>query len=379
MKGLLNKIPLMLMVLFLVLPAEGQVRIKDVVSFENNMQSSLVGYGLVVGLNGTGDRSSTNRGSVFTIQTISNMLERFGITVPRKQLRTRNVAAVMVTAVLKPFSNVGAHFDVVVSSLGDATSLEGGVLLPTPLMDPGGTPYALSQGPLSIGGFNVETRSGEKLRKNHALVGRVPNGGTLTALPEKQNYDFSKPMRLFLLEPDFTTANRIAAAINQAGANGETQYAKALGPGMVELTLPDSLKSYQGAVSYISSIETLPVQVDVEARVVINERTGTVVAGGAVTIGEVMISHGNLTIHTRTTPVISQPNAFSSGGNTVVAEVSNTVVDEEEARNAVIRETTTVTDLALALNTLGLKPRDIIAVFQAIKQAGALRAQLIIN
>ncbi|RMH60982.1 MAG: flagellar basal body P-ring protein FlgI [Calditrichaeota bacterium] len=380
MKRIYHKTPLIAGLILLALSfIHGQVRIKDIVTFGNGMQTDLVGYGLVVGLNGTGDRATSNRGSVFTIQTISNMLERFGITVPKRQLRTRNVAAVMVTASVHPFSAVGSRFDVVVSSLGDATSLEGGVLLPTPLMNPAGQQFAMSQGPLSIGGFNVETSAGEKLRKNHALVGRVPNGATLTVLPENQNFDVGKPLKLFLLQPDFSTSNRIAQAINQATGRDSLQYARAVGPGVVELTIPDSLKSFQGAVSYIASIESLPVQADVEARVVINERTGTVVAGGAVTIGEVMISHGNLTIHTRRTPVISQPNAFSSGGNTVVAEVTNTVVDEEQARNGVIRETTTVTDLALALNTLGLKPRDIIAVFQAIKQAGALRARLIIN
>ncbi len=354
-----------------------QVRIKDIVSFQNTMQTGLVGYGLVVGLNGSGDRATGNRGSVFTIQTISNMLERFGITVRKEQLRTRNVAAVMVSAKLRPFSAVGSRFDVIVSSLGDATSLEGGVLLPSPLMDAAGNLYAMAQGPLSIGGYNVETRAGEKLRKNHALVGRIPDGGSLNKLPPAQKLDLQKPIQLFLLDPDFSTANHIAMAINQG--SDSVQYAKAIGPGIVELTLPDSLKSPQGATQYIASIEALSVMADAEARVVINERTGTIVAGGAVTIGEVMIAHGNLTIHTRSAPVISQPQPFSSGGQTVVAQVTNTVAEEQNARAAVIKQTTTVSDLALALNTIGLKPRDIISVFQAIKQAGALRAQLIIN
>lgn len=355
-----------------------QVRIKDVVSVQNGQHTALVGYGLVVGLNGTGDRPSGNRGAVFTTQTISNMLERFGITVPKEQLRTRNVAAVMVTANLRPFSMVGSQFDVVVSSLGDANSLEGGVLLPTPLQDPLGVNYAMSQGPVSIGGYNIETRSGEQLRKNHALVGRVPGGGTLTLLPEKQNIDISKPLRLFLNEPDFITSNRIAEAINTTMSSTE-ENAKAVSPGIVEITFPSSVQSHYDMIRYVAAIETLMVVTDVDARVVINERTGTVVAGGGVTIGEVMISHGNLTIHTRSAPVISQPQAFSRTGQTVVTQVTNTVAEEEEARTAVIRETTTVSDLALALNTIGLKPRDIIAVFQSIKEAGALRARLIIN
>jgi len=354
-----------------------QVRIKDIVTVENGVQTSLIGYGLVIGLDGSGDRSSGNRGAVFTIQTISNMLERFGITVPKEQLRTRNAAAVMVTATVEPFSTVGTQFDVVVSSLGDASSLEGGVLLMAPLLDPYGQQYGMAQGPVSIGGYNVETRAGEKLRKNHALVGRVPSGGILTTLPPNQNLDTSKPIKLFLLEPDFATANSIATVINQNQNNADA--ARAVSPGVVELTMPDSLDSPYMAVGYIAELERLTVDADVEARVVINERTGTIVAGGTVRIDEVLISHGNLTIHTRSAPIISQPQAFSSGGQTVVAEVTNTTAEEEDATTAVIRETTTVTDLALALNTIGLKPRDIIAVFQAIKQAGALRARLIIN
>ena len=369
----------LLLVIISVQTMFGQVRIKDIVTVENSQQTALVGYGLVVGLGGTGDRSSGNRGAVFTIQSISNMLERFGITVPKEQLRTRNVAAVMVTAKAMPFSMVGSQFDVVVSSLGDASSLEGGVLLPTPLMDTAGNNFAMSQGPLSIGGYNVETKSGEQLRKNHALTGRIPSGATLTNLPNNQSLDISKPLHLFLLEPDFSTASRIANAINGVSSQDSLKAAQAVGPGVVQINFPDSLKTQAEAINYISSIEVLSVIADVEARVVINERTGTVVAGGAVRIGEVMISHGNLTIHTRSAPVISQPNQFSSGGQTVVAQVTNTVAEEENAQNAVISETTTVTELALALNTIGLKPRDVIAVFQAIKQAGALRARLIIN
>ncbi len=379
MRNTKNLSKLLLMIGLLAQAVFGQVRIKDIITVENSQQTALVGYGLVVGLGGTGDRSSSNRGAVFTIQTISNMLERFGITVPKEQLRTRNVAAVMVTAKIRPFSIVGSQFDVTVGSLGDANSLEGGVLLPTPLMDTAGNNFAMSQGPLSIGGYNIETKAGEQLRKNHALTGRVPNGGTLTSLPAKNSLDIRKPLNLFLIEPDFSTASRIAEAINNFSAQDSVKAAQAIGPGIVTVSFPDSFKTLYEAINYISAIEVLPVVADVEARVVINERTGTVVAGGAVKIGEVMISHGNLTIHTRSVPVISQPNAFSTGGQTVVAQVTNTVADEQDASSAVINETTTVTELALALNTIGLKPRDVIAVFQAIKQAGALRARLIIN
>ncbi len=368
---------------FLLNSVTAEVRIKDIVSIENGNRVSLIGYGLVVGLAGTGDRPASRRGAIFTVQSISNMLERFGITVPREDLRTRNVAAVMVTAQIPPFSHVGAKFDVVVSSLGDATSLEGGVLLMTPLRDPSGTVYAMAQGPLSVGGYNVETTSGERLKKNHSLVGRIPDGGYLQIEPPNQDIDLSKPLGLHLNEPDFVTARRIARRINSFFAVGsdsaQQQLAQPVSPGLIELYFPDSLQSPAQAINYIAQIETLTVNVDVEARVVINERTGTIVAGGNVQIDEVMISHGNLTIHTMSTPVISQPAPFSRGGRTVVTRVTRTTAEEGQAKTAVIQKTTTVSELATALNTLGLKPRDIIAIFQAIKQAGALKAKLIIN
>jgi len=358
-----------------------EVRIKDIASIENANQMSLIGYGLVVGLDGSGDRSTGNKGAVFTVQTISNMLERFGISVPKSELRTRNVAAVMVTAKIPPFSRVGTQFDITVSSLGDATSLEGGVLLMTPLRDIGGINYGMAQGPVSIGGFNYETPAGEKVKKNHAQVGRIPGGGYLTAEPPNQQMSVNQPVNLFLTEPDYMTARRIADRINQNFIvdSLKNSIARPISPGLVQLNLPDSLSEQWQVVQFIASIETLSVNADVEARVVINERTGTIVAGGQVKIDEIMIAHGNLTIHTRSVPVISQPQAFSNNGQTVVSRVTDTQVLESESQTAVIQQTATVSELAMALNTLGLKPRDIIAIFQAIKQAGALRAKLIIN
>ncbi len=377
-------------ILSLIFPALvlGQVRIKDLVAIENAQQVPLIGYGLVVGLNGTGDRASNSRGAVFTVQTISNMLERFGITVPKGQLRTRNVAAVMVTAKTPLFGRVGSSFDVTVSSLGDASSLEGGILLMTPLLGIDGTYYAQAQGPVSIGGYNIETIAGEKVRKNHALVGRIPNGATLEMTLANQAFDLTQPVRLLLRDPDFVTASKIAEEINisysglqsnPSGLLGLITIARPVSAGVVELALPDSIQSQDEAVFFIASVETLRVTPDREARVVINERTGTVVAGGQVKIDEVMISHGNLTIHTAQRPVISQPQApFSNAGQTVVVPVTETSVTEETAATGVIPATTTVSELALALNKLGLKPRDTIAIFQAIKEAGALNAKLII-
>jgi len=372
---------LILVLILLQLPfysIHSQTRIKDIVRVENTHQTSLIGYGLVVGLSGSGDRSTGSRGAVFTVQSISNMLERFGITVSKEQLRIRNVAAVMVTANVPAFGRIGSQFDVTISSLGDATSLEGGVLLMTPLLDQAGNNFGMAQGPVSIGGYNIQTAGGEKVRKNHALVGRIPAGGYLTVAPPNQEIDTGQPLRLHLLEPDFLTAQRISEEINMSLGNNSNS-AKAISPGIVELTFPTNITDQYQAVGFIAGVETLQVSPDMDARVVINERTGTVVAGGTVTIGEVMISHGNLTIHTRQRPVISQPQApFSNAGNTVVVPVTETQIDEEIAKSAVIQQTTTVSDLAAALNQLGLKPRDVISIFQAIKQAGALRASLII-
>ncbi len=361
----------------------GEVRLKDIVSIENAKQEALIGYGLVIGLDGTGDRSSGNRGAIFTVQTISNMLERFGITVPKDYLRTRNVAAVIVTSSTPAYGRIGTQFDVTVSSLGDATSLEGGVLIMTPLRGIDGTFYGLAQGALSVGGFNVETDSGEKLKKNHALVGRVPNGGVLDKAAANIDFALDRPVRLLLSEPDFGTASRIAEKINEtlSGTIDTTNpsMAKPLNAGVVEVSFPSRITSQEEAVFFIAEMEILTVQPDVDARVVINERTGTVVAGGNVRISEIMISHGSLTIHVKRTPIISQPTAaFSNAGQTVVEYITETKATEGEVKNAVIKETTSVSDLASALNELGLRPRDVISIFQALKQAGALNARLII-
>jgi flagellar P-ring protein precursor FlgI len=362
-----------------------EVRLKDITSIENIRQEMLVGYGLVVGLNGTGDRSTGTRGAIFTVQTISNMLERFGITVPREQLRTRNAAAVMLTTRTPAFGRIGSKFDVTVASIGDATSLEGGILLMSPLKGSDGTYYAMAQGPLVIGGYNIETEAGEHVQQNHAQVGLVPNGASLEKTPPGDGFNIDQPIRFLLNEPDFVTASRIAGEINSFYFNdslktSQSPYiAQALNASVVEMTFPEYIASRDQAITFLSKIEILRVEPDVDARVVINERTGTIVAGGQVKISEVMISHGNLTIHVKRRPVISQPvAAFSNTGRTVVEYVTETTVNEADAQVAVIPGTTTVNDLAQALNELALRPRDIIAIFQAIKQAGALNARLII-
>ncbi len=375
----INQLYKLSIISFLLLQiAFSQVRIKDIVTFENANQESVVGYGLVTGLDGTGDRASRSFGAVFTVQSISNMLERFGITVDKAHLRTRNVAAVMVTAMKPAFGRIGSKFDVLVSSLGDATSLEGGVLLMTPLVGNDGVYYGNAQGPISIGGYNIETTAGEKVKKNHALVGRVPNGGSLMKISETEKFDPSQPIRLLLNNADFVTVSRISESINNVSVSG-IPLAKPVNAGVVEINMPANIQTQEDAIFFIASIETLQVVPDIEARVVINERTGTVVAGGNVKINEVMISHGSLTIQIKRTPIISQPSApFTSTGQTIVEYVTQTQVQEQEAKAAVIKPTTSVRDLAAAMNELSLKPRDIIAIFQSIKEAGALNAKLVI-
>ncbi len=374
----MNRLKYLLLILALglqQLPAQAISRIKDITTYRNVRQVALVGYGLVVGLNGTGDRALGNRGTLFTVQSIANMLEEFGLTVNSKFMRTRNVAAVMVTANTPRFGKLGAVFDVNVSSLGDASSLENGLLLMTPLRDARGVYYALSQGPLSVGGYNITTLGGERLRRNYALVGRVPGGATLDRPVLGSTLQLDQPLELLLKEPSYTTATRIAEAINIFSPAVEP-LARTLDASVVQISFPAALTQSYELVSFVASIETLTVVQDVDARVVINERTGTVVVGGNVTIGEVMISHGSLQIHTTTTPYFSQPTSFS-GGQTIFVPISQTTVTEE-AGEAAILSAATVAELAAALNDMGFKPRDVIAVFQAIKEAGALNAKLII-
>ena len=352
-----------------------QVRIKDLANIEKTSQTALVGYGLVVGLDGSGDRITGQQGAVFTVQAIANMLTQFGITVSESDLRTRNVAAVMITSETPVFGRIGSRFDVVVSSLGDAKSLEGGVLLMTPLRDASGDYFAMAQGPISTGGFNIETQTGEKVRQNVALVGRVPNGAILEKQVKSNNFDPSEPLRFILKSPDVTTATNFANAIN---LNQNIEIATAIDPSLIEINYPEDVQSSWAAMQFIADIEILTVETGNKARVVINERSGTVVVGGNVILDEVMISHGSISIHTKVTPLVSQPEAFADG-ETVVAEQTTTEVDiEEEGTIGVIPGTTSVSELAVALSDLGVKPRDIIAIFQAIKETGALQADLVI-
>jgi flagellar P-ring protein precursor FlgI len=349
-------------------PVIAGTRVKDLARLQGLQSTKLIGYGLVVGLDATGD----TRRSLMAQQSVINMVKRFGIVLPEAQMALRNVAAVMLTAELPPFAAAGATIDVTVSSLGDAKSLEGGVLLLTPLVNGAGIHYANAQGALSIGGFNIESGDGDRIRKNYTLVGRVPNGAALIAAsPVKLPKDPVLTWQLF--SPDFTTATRIAAAVNAKLGNGT---AIARNAASIEVRAPATASSGE-VVSFISDLESLEIEPDEIARVIVNERTGTVVVGENVSLLPVAIAHGNLSIEIKTTPVISQPEPFGKG-ETVVAPESETRVVDESARLVVLEKSANVRDVAKALNALGVSPRDVVAIFQALKQAGALKAELVI-
>jgi len=341
-------------------------RIKDLVDIKGLQDHQLIGYSLVVGLDGSGD----TRRSEMTVQAVRNMMIKFGINLPEKSLNLRNVASVMVTANISPFAQSGSKVDVIVSSIGDAKSLEGGTLLPTPLIGSNKQVYANAQGPVSIGGFNIETASGEKYRKNFALVGRVPDGAII-ARDISINFTNVPVIELLLREPDFTSAVRIAEAINSELGN---QIASPVDPGRIEVRIPESAQT----VATIARIETLDVEADQEARVVINERTGTVVVGNNVKLLPVAVAHGNLTIKISSQPIVSQPPAFSGGQTVVVPQTQTQVIEEGAGTIAVLNKMANVDDLATMLNNLQVTPRDIIAIFQALKSAGALQAKLVI-
>jgi len=367
----MKKIVLILLSLALIFSStvsfsnEVEVRIKDITRLQNLEEVQLFGYGLVVGLNGTGDKT----GATFTLQSISNMLQNMGIVIDPEKIRVKNCAAVMVTSKVSAFSKPGTRIDVMVSSLGNATSLEGGTLLLTPLQGIDGNVYVLAQGPVSIGGFNVET-GGAAFRKNHPTVGKIPGGGIVKKSPLAEIP--REEIGLLLSQPDFTTASRISEAINK---HFSENLATAKDASVVKVKIPQSLQG-EKLVEFISQIQNLPVIPETSARVVINERTGTIVMGSKVRISPVAVAHGNLFVTIERTPVISQPPPLSEG-ETVVEEKTEIKAEEERGR-VVLLEGTTVEELVRSLNALGVTPRDIIAIFQALKEAGALQAELII-
>jgi len=362
----MKKLTILLSVLFLSSFAlwSVDVRVKDIASFEGVRNNQLIGYGVVVGLEGTGDTTQNK----FTFQSIANMLEKMGLKLDPDAFQMRNTAAVAVTATLPPFARIGSSIDVTVSSLGSAKSLQGGILLITPLKAADGNVYAVAQGPLSIGGYNAQ-QGGTGIRKNHPTVGRIPNG----ALVEQEVPFAFTTQRYFTLvmhQSDFTTTTRVVNSINKAFGD----VAAAIDSRTVKIMIPD--KFTQNKVLMASMLENLVVAPDVKAKVVVNERTGTIVFGENVKISKVALAHGNMTVTIKTDYEISQPQPFSPQGETVVVPETETTVREEEARFTVMEETPQISDVVKTLNSLGATPRDIIAILQAMKSAGALQAEL---
>ncbi len=342
-------------------------RIKDVVDIEGVRDNMLVGYGLVVGLNGTGDSLSN---SPFTAKSLTGMLERLGINTRGDSLKTKNVAAVMVTATLPPFSAQGAHIDVTVSTLGDAKSLQGGVLLVTPLMGADGDIYAVSQGPITIGGFNAEGK-GTSVTKGVPTTGRIASGAIIEReIPFKlASMDV---LHLSLRNPDFTTAQRISGAIN---AELKGKFAKAENNANVSVKIPAGMR--QNMVDLVTQIEQIRVDPDQVAKVVVDEQSGIIVMGENVRISRVAIAQGNLTVRITETPQVSQPNALSTGGTTAVVDRTDVDVNEHEGqRMAILNAGVSLQELVQSLNALGVGPRDMITILQSIKAAGALQAEI---
>lgn len=341
-----------------------KVAVRDIATIEGVRENPLVGYGIVVGLNGTGDRRQT----MFTIQTLANALQRMGVQIPTATARVNNIAAVFVTASLPPFARPGTHVDVTVSSIGDAKSLEGGMLLLTPLYGADGGVYAAAQGPLTVGGYSAGA-TGSAKQVNHPTVGRIPSGG----LVEKDTaVDLQKLGKLSLMlgESNFKTANDIASAINQD--LGKTA-AQAVDGRRIQI-IPESTGE-SNLTALIARVEAVQVTLYPRARVIVNERTGTIVMGRDVKLAPVSILHGSLSIEIATEVAVSQPNPFSKGQTTVVGQ-SEVRSDEKPARRVELTEGATVEQLVSGLQNIGATARDVIAILQAIKAAGALEAAL---
>ncbi len=338
-------------------------RIKDIASFEGVRENKLIGYGLVVGLDATGDKGKA------AVQGIINMLTRMGVTLSSSDLTTKSIASVIVTSTLPPFAKPGMKLDALISTIGDAKSIQGGTLLLTPLKGPDGKVYGLAQGPISIGGFAAEGE-GASTQKNHPTAGKIPDG----IMIEKEllfSLGNGKDIRLFLRKPDFTTADNISRKINTE-LNG--LFASAVDPSSVVMKIPEQ---YDGnIVRFITMIEKLNVEMDMIAKVIINERTGTVIIGSQVKISPVAIAHGSLAIEIRERPEVSQPLPFSpEGSQTTVVPRTGISVTEQKASLVEISGIT-LGEVVKALNTLGVTPRDLISILQSLKASGALKAEL---
>lgn len=358
--------------LFLAFPMLAQsapIRIKDLVEFDGVRSNDLVGYGLVVGLNGTGDGL---RNSPFTEEILSNILERLGVNVTGEQFRPKNVAAVLVTASLPPFARSGSPLDVTVSAIGDANSLLGGTLIMTPLNAADGDIYAVAQGTIIAGGASA-TGDAATVVQGVPTSGIIPSGATIE---REVAFDFSgmTTLRLALRTPDFTTAGRIEQAIN---SNFERPVAVMLDAGTVELNIPAT--QMRSPAHALGRVENILVEPERRARVVVDQRSGTIVMGDDVRISRVAVSQGNLTLRIQEAPLVAQPNPFSPGETVVVPRTNAAIVDEPGIGLAEIREGTSLSEVVAGLNALGVAPRDMIDILKSIKASGALHAEFIVR
>jgi flagellar P-ring protein precursor FlgI len=361
-------------------------RIKDITSIKGIRPNQLFGYGLVIGLDGSGDKAGTD----FTVQSLANMLEKMGIRVSAQDVKVKNVAAVMVNATLPPFARIGKKIDVIVSSIGDAKTLQGGTLLLTHLKGVDGKIYALAQGPISVGGFRIGGAAGGGVGKNHPTVGRISGGATVEREIPLLLKDRTE-LTILLNNPDFITAIRVAESINsEMGEN----IAKPIDSGTITIRIPDSFQD--SVVPLLARVEGLEVIPDSLAKVIVNERTGTIVIGENVRVSTVAVAHGNLSIQIKETKQVSQPLPFAPrppregatptqmeggvvvapGGATVVTPESDVTVEEEKNRLLLVPEGRAIGDLVRALNAIGVTPRDLITILQAMKVAGALQGKL---
>jgi flagellar P-ring protein precursor FlgI len=366
MRALVRILALFAVILATITPVGAGTRLKDILDVEGVRDNQLLGYGVVVGVNGTGD---SLRNCAFTRQSLASMMERLDINTRNATLNTQNAAAVMVTANLPPFSTNGSRIDVTISAMCDSESLEGGVLIATPLRGADGEVYAMAQGSVAVGSFTASGNSGSSLTRNVPTNGRIPSGGLIE---RELNFDFAgqTELRLALRNPDFTTASRVAVAINAfVGSNA----ASATDPGTVHLRRPPS---FHDMASLISQIELLEIAPDQPARIVINETTGVIVMGENVRVSTVAIAQGNLTIQVQETPGVAMPNSFTSAKPVVVPQTDIGVAEDTAHLAMVGGEGVPLRELVGGLNALGVSPRDLISILQALKASGALQAEI---
>ncbi|HTI72313.1 MAG TPA: flagellar basal body P-ring protein FlgI [Candidatus Limnocylindria bacterium] len=342
------------------------VRIKDITMISGARDNQLVGYGVVVGLAGEGDKNQP-----YTLQSLANLLQRFGVSVPASTLAAKNAAVVMLTADIRAFAKEGTRLDVTVSSIGDAKTLQGGTLIQAPMRGADGKVYAVAQGVLSVGGF-VAGNAGASVQKNHPTVAVIPNGALVEREIPTQIVQDNR-VDILLRDPDFTTAARMAVAINEQFPGSSS----ALDPMTVRVQVPAGLES--ASVDFIARLERIEVTPDAPARIIISERTGTIVATSRIQISACAVSHGDLTITIANSQDVSQPNALSQTGQTAVTQRTDTKVVEKKATLITLPEMPTVEKVASGLNAIGVTPRDMMAIFEAMKEAHALQAELILR